>query len=236
MLQDDYRKLYKKLNPKWQDSVAIYRNLILDSINKDSVVLEAGCGFSDSYRDIYSKAKQVIGVDINKKFLELNRSLDIKIQSNLENIPQVKSNSVDLIISSWVFEHLERPDRVFAEFSRVLKHGGKVIFLTPNKLNYVVILNRIIPNFLRKFFVGKMAKNLVTDPMKTFYKVNSVAGIKKYAKRNGLKLEGVILNGDPTYIAINRLFFYKGVLIEKFHNIPFLRGFRTHLIGVLEKE
>jgi len=235
MSQDEYRDLYKKLNKKWNDSVSIFKEILEQNITEDTTILDAGCGFSNMLTSEYNKAKRVIGVDVSEEFLSKNPILNEKIVANLESIPQVKSNSIDLIISSWVFEHLERPKKVFLEFSRVLRKGGKIVFITPNVWNYVVILNRIIPEKLRLKVVKKMNKKLVTDPMPTFYRANSKRVIEKLTETYGLKLEKLILNGDPTYVAINRLFFWIGVFIEAFLSLPFFSRTRVHLIGVLKK-
>ncbi|MBN2016452.1 class I SAM-dependent methyltransferase [Candidatus Dojkabacteria bacterium] len=234
MQQEDYRKLYKSINKSWADSVSIYKNLVAENINKDTVVLEAGCGFSNLFKNEYQRAKKVIGVDVNKEFLELNPLLKEKIVANLESMPQVKDKSIDLIISSWVLEHLKNPKEIFKEFSRVLKEGGKVIFLTPNALNYVVILNRLIPASLRNLIAKRMNKDLVTDPMPAFYKANSWSRIKSLASDNGFQIEEFILNGDPTYIAISKLFFFFGVALEAILSLPFLKNFRVHIICVLK--
>jgi ubiquinone/menaquinone biosynthesis C-methylase UbiE len=209
--------------------------LVKNSITKDTVVLEAGCGFSNMFEKEYKKAKRVIGVDVNEEFLKMNECIREKIVSNLESIPQVENDSVDLIISSWVFEHIKNPEKAFSEFSRVLKKGGKLIFLAPNSLNYVVFLNRMIPEWFRKRVVGKMSKNLVTDPMPVYYRANSKRMIKKLAKGSGLEVERLVLNGDPTYIAINKFFFFIGIIIEKLLSLPFLNSTKVHMIGVLRK-
>jgi ubiquinone/menaquinone biosynthesis C-methylase UbiE len=236
MLQDEYRAFYKRKNPSWDESVVIYKKFVEKEISSDTIILEAGCGFSNMFQDIYSRVQHVIGVDINEEFLNKNPLIKEKIVADLSSIPQVADNSIDLIISSWVFEHLKCPSDVFSEFRRVLKKGGKLIFITPNSWNYVVILNRIIPMWLRKIIVGSMSKNLVTDPMPVFYKANSLRRIKRLASRNSLKIKNLVLNGDPTYIAISKFFFYIGILIEIILNIHFFRKFKVHLIGVLEKQ
>ncbi|GAF90999.1 unnamed protein product, partial [marine sediment metagenome] len=84
--------------------------------------------------------------------------------------------------------------------------------------------NRLIPDFLRNFVVGKMSKDLVTDPMPAFYKANSVRNLTNLAHENKFKIEQFILNGDPTYVAINKFFFYIGVIIEAVLNLPVLRN------------
>ncbi len=235
MVQDEYRQLYKKINKNWQESVSLYKQLLYENTKKDSIVLEAGCGFCNLFKEIYAKAKKVIGVDINPKFLEQNKYVDEAIVSDLRNMKKIKSNSIDIVFSSWVFEHLKEPLKVFMEFQRILKKGGKVIFITPNRLNYVVILNRLIPVFIRNIIVRKISKDLVTDPMKAYYKINTLKEIDRLSKKAGLKLKKIILNGDPTYIAICNLFFRIGILIEKLLDIRSLNKFKVHIIGILQK-
>lgn len=235
MVQDDYRQLYTKLNKGWQDSVSIYKSIVKREISKDTVILEAGCGFSNMYKEEYKIAKHVIGVDIDPKYLEMNDTIKEKIVSDLSHMPKVKTASVDLIISSWVLEHLKEPQKVFNEFFRVLKPGGKVVFITPNGFNYILLLNRIIPKWLRNKIARMLTKDLTVDPMPAFYRANSVGKIAKLSKNSGLKLNTIILNGDPTYVAINKLFFYIGILIEIFYSLPFLRRFKVHIIGVVER-
>ena len=182
MLQDEYRQLYKRINKGWEDSVSLYKKLINKQIDKTTVVLDAGCGFSDLLKEEYERCKKVIGVDISPKFLAKNEWVDVKIVANLESIPKIRDNSIDVIVSSWVFEHLKNPNRVFSEFYRILKKGGKLIFLTPNALNGVILLNKMIPSLVRKFLIGKMSKDLETDPMEAFYKANSLMALKRLAE------------------------------------------------------
>lgn len=49
---------------------------------------------------------------------------------DLCNLP-FENNSIDLIISEDIFEHIEQIERAFSEISRVLKPGGKHIFTVP---------------------------------------------------------------------------------------------------------
>lgn len=235
MLQTEYQELYKKVNKSWDDSVSIYKKLVSKEINETTTVLEAGCGFSDLYREEYKRAKHVIGVDISDEYLKGNTLIKEKIVADLAHMPQVKNDSVDLIISSWVLEHVENPEGVFKEFARVLKKDGKVIFLTPNSWNYIVMLNKIIPHWFRVSVATRLGGKLTVEPMKTFYRANSVSSIRGFAKKSGLQIDQLILNGDPTYIAINKVFFYIGVLIEAILSLPILNKTKVHIIAVLRK-
>lgn len=235
MFQTDYQELYKKVNKGWDDSVSIYKNLVSKEINENTTVLEAGCGFSDLYKEEYKRAKHVIGVDISDEYLKGNTLIREKIVADLASMPQVKDSSVDVIISSWVLEHVENPEGVFKEFDRVLKKDGKVIFLTPNSWNYIVILNKIIPHWFRVMVATKLAGKLTVEPMKTFYRANSVSKLKYLANKSVLKIDKLILNGDPTYVAINKVFFYIGVFIEAILSMPILNKTKVHIVGVVRK-
>jgi len=129
MVQDEYRQLYKRINRNWNDSVSLYKELVQKSINKNSVIVDAGCGFSDMFQKEYKQAKKVIGIDISEEFIKNNKHLDEKIVSSLSSIPQIKDNSIDLIVSSWVFEHLEYPEKVFSEFQEFLSKVDRLYFL-----------------------------------------------------------------------------------------------------------
>lgn len=56
------------------------------------------------------------------------------IQADLNHpLGSVPDNSLDVIVSTEVIEHLENPRAVIREFWRLLKPGGKVILTTPNQ-------------------------------------------------------------------------------------------------------
>lgn len=55
-----------------------------------------------------------------------------------------------------VFEHLSNPEIVFREFGRIVKEGGCLIFTTPSIYGIVTIVNRMLPNGLRKKLVNSL--------------------------------------------------------------------------------
>jgi len=99
-----------------------------------------------------------------------------------------------------------------------------------------VIINKLIPHNFRLWVATKLGGKLTVEPMKTFYRANTLGTLKRMAKDAGLNTDETILNGDPTYIAINKFFFYIGVIIEAIISLPLLNRTKVHIIGVLKKD
>jgi ubiquinone/menaquinone biosynthesis C-methylase UbiE len=153
--QEFYRHEYHRLKPDWQDSLNLYRNLIDSYVNSDTKILDVGCGHGDFLKPVHNKTIHSYGIDPDKEALDKNSFIKNKIIGTVESLP-FESNFFDLVISAWVLEHLADPKKAFQEIFRVLKPGGKVIFLTPNAWNYNVWIIRLIPDrFQKSFTIGK---------------------------------------------------------------------------------
>jgi ubiquinone/menaquinone biosynthesis C-methylase UbiE len=121
-------------------------------------ILDLGCG--DGTRlNIVANGKDGTGVDISSIAIKLaGKSFkDFKfVEANLENLP-LKDQSFDLVYSAYVLEHLNNPERVIKEALRVVKQGGKLVFIAPN----FGAPNRASPVFkgsrVSKLFVGFIA-------------------------------------------------------------------------------
>lgn len=102
-------------------------------------VLDFGCRFGgSSLWCARCGASHVIGVDIYEKGIEIAREFASRQEFRDDNprvefllgsatsIP-VEDNSIDLVISWDVVEHLEDPESIFREWWRVLAPGGRVL-------------------------------------------------------------------------------------------------------------
>ncbi|MEO8403102.1 MAG: class I SAM-dependent methyltransferase [Chitinophagaceae bacterium] len=94
---------------------------------KGSVVLELGCA---SGVDYFGARYNMIGLDLSMASLKELKNYKIAIQADACNLP-LADGSVDGIISSYFWEHIphEKKEIMLTEFNRVLRPGGKLIFL-----------------------------------------------------------------------------------------------------------
>jgi SAM-dependent methyltransferase len=207
----------------------LINNSIDDFISKTDrrpILLEIGCGRgTDDLSKIYEKCKRIIGIDSDRLSLEENKYVNCKINSSLEEV-DLPEDSVDIIISSWVFEHIERPVEVVSRIGSILKRGGCLIFITPNKDSLPGIINRFTPQFLRVFLCKVLYKRKEEDIYPPFYRLNGIKDLKKYfldfeeknvIMHDSIKFFGSLLPFRPLAIMWNYIIMSR--FMEKFRAI-----------------
>lgn len=108
-------------------------------------------------------------------------------------------DSFDLIYSNWVFEHVEDPGQVAGELLRVVKPGGYICAMTPNKLGYIALAARLAGNarhvpLLKKIQPGR----LDFDVFPTLYRLNTKGAVRKaFGERAEVAVYAV--NSSPSY-------------------------------------
>ncbi|WP_257195689.1 MULTISPECIES: class I SAM-dependent methyltransferase [unclassified Bradyrhizobium] len=131
------------------------------------------CAYRRNLHNLKGRVKKLIGVDMDDVVL-LNESLDEAYLLGEEGAIPLPDESIDLIVSDWVFEHIEAPAKVAAEFRRVLKPGGYVCARTPNRSGYIALSARLIPERLHSLVLRIVQpKRKEQDVFPKFYRLNS---------------------------------------------------------------
>lgn len=124
---------------------ASFMNLYTE--HKDEVILDYGCGPG---RDLVgflarTKVKKVIGADVSQRALDLsNHRLALHTDFDPSRVSLMKlsdatpilpfeDNSIDYIHCSGVLHHTTYPEKLLAEFYRILKPGKKACIMVYNR-------------------------------------------------------------------------------------------------------
>jgi SAM-dependent methyltransferase len=221
--------------PGYTSETAIFCDRVSQCLNRNSVVLDAGCGSGVFFP--YSWKNQVsllVGCDATES-VSRNPNLLCGVHANLADLP-FASGSFDVIFSRYVLEHLEAPEPVFAEVGRVLRRGGKLVVLAPNKHHYVSLIGRLSPHWFHEM-VGRIRGNQAHDLFPTRFRANSKKQLMKLAKAAGLCLgEYTTLETRPNYLMWSLPSFLFGVFYERAVNrFEALAEFRSSIIAVFER-
>lgn len=199
------------------------------------VLLDAGCGRTvPVLRKFLGRAERLIGVEI-VDFTDVPPGIETH-NADLARLP-LPDASVDLIMSRSVFEHLTDPASVYREFSRVLKPGGQVIFLTANMWDYGTLAARLVPNRFHGRIVKAVEGRAEEDTFPTAYKTNTRGDVNRLAAAAGLRVERFeYLSQYPNYLMFNGLLFLLGTAFEKvISRFEFLRLLRGWILVTLTK-
>jgi len=226
-----YRKYYG--GRKFHDS--IYRDLIRKHLAPGARVLDAGCGRYLRFSKELSDTASVVGIDLDSVLETDNRSTPFAVRGDVGRLP-FPSGHFDMVISRSVIEHLEDPSRVFQEFSRVLRPGGKAVLITPNKYDYVSVIAAITPYKVHRLLVSKIFQVPEDDIFPTLYRANTLSAIRKRLTFAGfVQKELDTINHYPAYLMFSPMLFRLGVLYERITSLRPFRSLRGSILCVFEK-
>ena len=216
---------------------------LLDTYTKqrDFTLLDAGCGNGTNLEDIilkYPDAK-IIGIDNFKPDIDYAKK---KFVNKIDFLHcdcldlKINSESIDVVLSNQVIEHIVKYEKYVSEIKRILKTDGLLILSTPNFHNPKNTLLKLF--FQKPIMRWENNKNLPPDEyrghVKEFYEDELITLIQKH-KFKLLASRPIIpkpsLKGNIPFI-IYRLFEYLFFIITK----PFVRqGYSNNHNMIFEK-
>lgn len=119
-------------------------------LNKDNLIAcDIGAGKGDLTKILSKEYKHVKMVEYAPPSF-ISQNVEI-LQTDLNGIWPLEDNSIDVLFSLEVIEHIENPRHFFREISRILKINGIAFISTPNCLNLFSRLNYLIKGEHRFF-------------------------------------------------------------------------------------
>lgn len=164
--------------------------------------------------NLKGRCAHVEGCDVDKAVLS-NPFLD-----SAEIVPvggklPYPDDHFDIIYSRFVFEHIAEPEAVAQELLRVLKPGGVIATLTPNKYGYIAMAASAVPNSLHVRLLKRIQpRRKAVDVFPTVYKLNTPRAIQR-AFGPRAEVFPVFFSGEPGYYFGSLLIYRVWVLIHR---------------------
>jgi 2-polyprenyl-6-hydroxyphenyl methylase/3-demethylubiquinone-9 3-methyltransferase len=194
--------IYDKYGERWysayDDPVALLRaenrakfpwilNKLRTLCDHKGSILDVGCGGGFLSNELARQGYQVTGVDMSPESLKVAHNHDITKTVKYEVADAFKlpyaDCSFDAVTAMDFLEHIEQPDLVIKEFSRVLKPGGLFFFHTFNRnpMAWLIVIK------LLEWFIKNTPKNM--HVIRLFIKPKELEG---YCQEAGLKVLSMV--------------------------------------------
>jgi SAM-dependent methyltransferase len=213
----------------------IFEREVERHLQDDHTLLDAGCGRTAPILQKYrGRARRLIGVDL-VDFAPSVDGLELH-HCDFASMP-LENDCVDLIMARSVMEHVVDPAGVYTEAHRVLKPGGRFIFLTANLWDYASLIARVVPNRFHPWIVARTEGREEEDVFPIAYKTNTRGAVTRFATATGFEIVAFDYLGQyPAYFMFNGPLFLLGTAYEKMiGRIPALHFLRGWIFVTLRK-
>ena len=157
------------------------------------------CRFRRQLRTLKGRVKKIIGVDVDPEVME-NPLLDEAIVIGPRDTLPLPNESVDLIVANYVFEHVKYPEEFARELARVLRPGGWICALTPNRLGYIGLAVNLVPNKYHHLLLRILQPRRTLESIfPTSYKINTWGALKRLFPDDRFHRIVYTLNGQAQY-------------------------------------
>lgn len=180
------------------------------------------------------RARMLVGMDVDQALKE-HPLLSHKVCAWADPMP-FRDACFDLVTANMVMEHIERPKETLLEIRRVLAPGGRLVFHTPNRRYYPIILARLVPQTIKAKLIWLLERRKEEDVFRTYYRINTTGIIRRLAEESGFEIRELILGGSVgTFLRLGPLSLLE-VPVMKLLTFRHLKGFDATIVAVLAKK
>ncbi len=205
-----------------------YDTVVENFVNQESTILDIGCGrTAPNLKKYLGRAKRLIGIEVIP-FTETIDGIELYTHDIID-MSSVESDSVDVVFCRSVMEHITDADGAYKEVLRILKPGGRFVFLTANFYDYASIIAHIIPNRFHASIVKATEGREEEDTFPTAYACNTKRKVLSLCEEHGFDVAEFKYMGQyPCYFLFNKYLFWLGtkyeLFLRRFKSLHFLQG------------
>ncbi|HRI88291.1 MAG TPA: methyltransferase domain-containing protein [Candidatus Hydrogenedentes bacterium] len=227
---------YRLLMQWIRDVNGAYDAALAEYVTNESILLDAGSSRGDPDLPSLARARQAVACDVDLAGLRANVLVRDRVVSPLETLP-FRSGAFDVIVCKFVLEHVSAPLRVLREFARVLRPGGIIAVLTPNRLSVFAAVSSLVPYSAKQWLKKVLFGGHSEDTFRTYYRANTPGTLDRLMGEAGFVNERIeMLAGMWAFFIFSTPLALAVRAVERLQTrIPIARNCSTHIMGVWRK-
>jgi SAM-dependent methyltransferase len=204
--------------------------------------LEIGCGRQivpdwamdpAAQRKLVSRSSSVTGIDVDSAIHE-HPLLTHRVLA-IGNAMPFRPGSFDFVSANVVMEHVDDPARLLSEVGALLSPGGAFTFHTPNYHHPLVLIASMVPRGIKTKIVYLLERRAEEDVFPTFYRMNTIDDIHRFAEQAGFSVERMDLVGPYGLFGLLGPLGVLELPMLRMYGFSFMRPLRSSFIVTLRK-
>lgn len=194
------------------DGTISFYSRVQSLLPKTGVVCDIGCGrgtaaadrveYRRRLRDLRGPERIVIGLDMDP-VAQSNPLINHFVLYDGCKLP-LNDQSVDIVVSDFVIEHLANPRAYFAEIGRILKLGGRLCVRTPNVRSYFGLSVKLLPQRVKHQVLRSVEPDREAhDVFPALYRCNTHRALVRDLSSAGFRATVIGHEAEPAYFGFS---------------------------------
>ena len=170
-----------------------YHRLLGGFLREGMTVVDAGCGRGRVAPFPWSRypGVRLVGVDPDAAARDNPQLAEFHRLRAGRDWP-LGSGTADLVTARYVLEHVAEPADFLGNVRRVLRPGGRFLFLTPNRRHPAMVVSRLLPVAIKRRILGRTSCISHEQVFATRYRMNTPRRIRELAGASGFRIEALL--------------------------------------------
>ncbi len=189
-LQRQQRKSWnyiKRYYPEYMSKSKRFSELLMPYLGPEITLIDLGCGRGLETEIVYKDhTRYSFGLDISEAVFQ-NQTIHKPLLGSVYEIPLPEA-CIDVVTAQQLLEHLEFPQKMFDEVSRILRPGGIFALMTPNLWFPSMIVSWLTPYAFHQFATKILHNTDPSDVFPTWYRANTLGRLQKLGRQAQLEI------------------------------------------------